>query len=255
VVSLRIFYPFCNNMTHTHLINSLTLSSAMKLAVLFSGGKDSTYAAHLAEVGGHEVSIFACMRPARLDSYMFHSVNIHLIPLIAEAQGKPLASASSSGEKEKEVEELKHLIELLDVKGVVTGAIASKYQRDRVNTICQELGIIHLSPLWGKPPEEVLDAEVRSGMEIIITQVAANGLDKSWLGRLINLKTAEELKKLSELYGINICGEGGEYESLVVDAPWFRKRLEVTKTEIVWEGTSGSYIVKDARLSPKVHKG
>jgi uncharacterized protein (TIGR00290 family) len=84
--------------------------SAMKLAALFSGGKDSTYAAYLAEKEGHEVSIFACMRPARLDSYMFHGVNIHLVPLVAEAQGKPLALAPSSGEKEKEVEELKHFI-------------------------------------------------------------------------------------------------------------------------------------------------
>lgn len=227
----------------------------MKLAALFSGGKDSTYAAHLADVGGHEVSIFACMRPARLDSYMFHSVNIHIVPLVAEAQGKPLASAPSSGEKEKEVKELKHLIELLDVKGVVTGAIASKYQRDRVNAVCQELGIIHLSPLWGRPQEEVLDAEIRSGMEIIITQVAANGLDESWLGRRINLRAAEELKKLSESYGINICGEGGEYESLVIDAPWFEKRLVLNKTEVVWEGTSGSYLIHEAHLSPKAHKG
>ena len=227
----------------------------MKLAALFSGGKDSTYAAHLAEKGGHEVSIFACMRPARGDSYMFHAVNIHLTPLVAEAQGKPLASAPSSGEKEKEVEELKRLIEILDVKGVVSGAIASKYQRDRVNQICAELGITHLSPLWGKAPQELLEAEIKSGMEIIMIHVAANGLDKSWLGRRIDIKAAAELAKLAERYGINVCGEGGEYESLVVDAPWFRKRLEIDKAEVIWEGTSGTYSVQGAHLAPKVHKG
>lgn len=227
----------------------------MKLAALFSGGKDSTYAAHLAEKGGHDVSIFACMRPARGDSYMFHGVNIHLTPLIAEAQGKPLASAPSSGEKEKEVDELRRLIELLDVKGVVTGAIASNYQRDRVNRVCGELGIIHLSPLWGKSPQEVLDAEIKSGMEIVMVHVAANGLDKSWLGRRIDKKAAEELAKLHERYGINVCGEGGEYESLVVDAPWFRKRLVIEEVETIWEGTSGTYAVKHAHLAPKAHKG
>ena len=227
----------------------------MKLAALFSGGKDSTYAAHLAEKGGYEVSIFACMRPARGDSYMFHGVNIHLTPLAAEAQGKPLASAPSSGEKEKEVEELKHLIELLDVKGVVSGAIASKYQRDRVNQICAELGITHLSPLWGKEPQELLEAEIKAGMEIIMVHVAANGLDKSWLGRHIDMNSAAELAKLGERYGINVCGEGGEYESLVVDAPWFRKRLEIEKAEVIWEGTSGTYTVQRAHLAPKAHKG
>ncbi len=227
----------------------------MKLAALFSGGKDSTYAARLAEKGGHEVSIFACMRPARGDSYMFHGVNIHLAPLLAEAQGKPLASAPGSGEKEKEVEELKHLVELLDVEGVVSGAIASKYQRDRVNQICADLGIAHLSPLWGKDPQEVLEAEIRSGMEIIMVHVAANGLDRGWLGRRIDLRAAAELAKLGERYGLNVCGEGGEYESLVVDAPWFGKRLEIEKAEVVWEGTSGTYAVRGAHLAPKAHKG
>jgi diphthine-ammonia ligase len=225
----------------------------MKLAALFSGGKDSTYAAYLAEKGGHEVSIFACMRPARGDSYMFHGVNIHLTPLVAEAQGKPLASAPSSGEKEKEVEELKRLIELLDVKGVVSGAIASNYQRDRVNQICAELGITHLSPLWGKDPQQLLEAEIKSGMEIILVHAAANGLDKSWLGRRVDKKAAEELARLSEKYGINVCGEGGEYESLVVDAPWFKKRLVIEDADVIWEGTSGTYAVKNAHLAPKIH--
>jgi ABC transporter with metal-binding/Fe-S-binding domain ATP-binding protein len=223
----------------------------MKLAALFSGGKDSTYAARLAEKGGHEVSIFACMRPARGDSYMFHGVNIHLAPLLAEAQGKPLASAPSSGEKEREVEELKSLVELLDVEGVVSGAIASKYQRDRVNQICADLGIAHLAPLWGRDPQELLEAEIRSGMEIIMVHVAANGLDGGWLGRRIDMRAAAELAKLGERYGLNVCGEGGEYESLVVDAPWFGKRLEIKRAEAVWEGTSGTYVVHEAALRPK----
>ena len=227
----------------------------MKLAALFSGGKDSTYAAYLAEKGGHDVSIFACMRPARSDSYMFHGVNIHLTPLVAEAQGKPLASAPSSGEKEKEVEDLKHLLELINVKGVVSGAIASKYQRDRVNQICADLGITHLSPLWGKDPQQLLEAEIKSGMEIIMVHVAANGLDKSWLGRRIDGKAAEELVRLSEKYGINVCGEGGEYESLVVDAPWFKKRLIIEDAEVIWEGTYGTYVVRSTHLAPKAHKG
>ena len=223
----------------------------MKLAALFSGGKDSTYSAYLAGKGGHNISIFACIKPARQDSYMFHSVNINMVPLAAEAQGKPLASAPSSGEKETEVEDLRQLIELLHVDGVVSGAIASSYQRDRVNAVCRALGIAHLSPLWDRPPAEVLSAEIKSGMEIVMTHVAAAGLDRSWLGRRIDNGAAEELGKLSERYGLNVCGEGGEYETLVVDAPWFIKRIETTRTEIIWEGTSGTYRIHEARLVPK----
>jgi len=223
----------------------------MKLAALFSGGKDSTYAAYLEEKGGQEVSIFACMRPARGDSYMFHGVNIHLTPLLAEAQGKPLASAPSSGEKDMEVEELRRLIELLNVKGIISGAIASNYQRDRVNIICSELGISHLSPLWGKDPQELLETEIKSGMEIIMTHVAARGLNQEWLGRRIDMKAAAELKILGERYGVNVCGEGGEYESLVVDAPWFKKRLEIKKAQVFWENTSGTYMINEANLHSK----
>jgi diphthine-ammonia ligase len=223
----------------------------MKLAALFSGGKDSCYAAYLAENSGHEVSIFACMCPVRCDSYMFHGVNIHLAPLVAEAQNKPIASAPSSGEKDREVEELKHFIELLDVDGIVTGVIASSYQRDKVNQVCAELKIVHISPLWGKDSQEVIEAEIKSGMEIVMVHVAANGLDKSWLGRHIDMKAAKDLAKLHEQYGINVCGEGGEYESLVIDAPWFTRRLELEKTEIVWEGTSGTYMVGEATLRSK----
>jgi diphthine-ammonia ligase len=223
----------------------------MKLAALFSGGKDSTYSAYLAGKGGHDVSIFACIRPARMDSYMFHGVNIDMVPLSAEAQGKPLVLAPSSGEKEKEVEDLKRLIELLHIDGVVSGAIASSYQRDRVNAVCRALGIAHVSPLWGKSPVEVLTNEIKSGMEIVMTHVAAAGLDRSWLGRRIDVRAAEELEKLSKRYGLSICGEGGEYETLVVDAPWFTKRIDPTKTEVIWEGTSGTLKIHEARLASK----
>jgi diphthine-ammonia ligase len=137
------------------------------------------------------------------------------------------------------------------VKGVVTGAIASNYQRDRIDTICSELEITHLSPLWGKDPQELLETEIESGMEIIVTHVAARGLDKQWLGRRLDMKAAAELKILSERYGVNVCGEGGEYESLVVDAPWFKKRLEIKKAEVFWEDTSGTYIINEATLRDK----
>ncbi len=223
----------------------------MKLAGLFSGGKDSTYSVHLVGRGGHEVSILACIRPARADSYLFHGVNIDMVPFAAEAQGKPLALAPSSGEKEKEVEDLKRLIELLRVDGVVSGAIASSYQRDRVDAVCRSLGITHVSPLWGRHPAEILANEIKAGMEIVMTHVAAAGLDKSWLGRRIDKRAAEELGRLSSRYGLNVCGEGGEYETLVVDAPWFIKRIETVRTEVVWEGTSGTFMIHEARLVTK----
>ena len=223
----------------------------MKLAGLVSGGKDSIYSVHLAENGGYDIPILACMYPSRLDSWMFHSINIQIAPLLAEALDKHLASASTSGEKERELEDLKCLVSYLDVDGVVTGAIASNYQYARVNKICRELSLINVSPLWGKDPREVLAAEIDSGMEIIMTAVAAKGLDQNWLGKRIDEKSVSELSKLSERHEFNICGEGGEYETTILDAPWFNKRIEVLETETTWDGTSGTYFIKEARLVGK----
>ena len=226
----------------------------MRVAALFSGGKDSTYAAHLAEEESHVVDCLVCMEPARPDSWMFHTINLNLTPLLAEAMGKRLVTAPTSGEKEKELKALRETLSTLDVDGVVTGALASTYQKSRVDAICQDLGLAHLSPLWGRDPKEVLWEELAVGMEIILTAVAAAGLDEGWLGRRLDEKAARELGRLNERYRLNVCGEGGEYESLVLDAPWFRSRLKIIEATKEWDGSSGVYRVKRARLVPKLHK-
>lgn len=226
----------------------------MRVAALFSGGKDSTYAARLAEMQSHEVAFLVSMEPARPDSWMFHSVNIRLAPLLAEAMGKRHVSAATRGEKEVELDDLAAALGGLGVEGVVSGAVASTYQRRRVDAICRRLGLAHVAPLWGRRQDEVLAEEGAAGMEIIITAVAARGLDSSWLGRTLDEEAIGELVDLGRKYGLNVCGEGGEYESLVLDAPWFRSKLEIIEATKEWDGSSGVYRVKQARLVPKLHK-
>jgi predicted ATP pyrophosphatase (TIGR00289 family) len=223
----------------------------MRVAALFSGGKDSTYAAHMAEDRGYEVAFLASIEPARPDSWMFHSVNIHLAPLIAEAMGKRHVSAASRGEKEGEIDDLATVLCGLGVEGVVSGAVASTYQRSRVDAVCRRLGLTHVAPLWGRRQDDVLAEEVAAGMKVIVTAVAAMGLDGGWLGRALDEEAVRGLVSLGGRYGLNVCGEGGEYESLVLDAPWFRSRLEIIKASAEWDGTSGVYRVKRARLVPK----
>jgi ABC transporter with metal-binding/Fe-S-binding domain ATP-binding protein len=216
----------------------------MRLASLFTGGKDSVYATHLAAGTGETVTHLVSMRPRRPDSWMFHSVNLHLAPLSAEALGIPLVQAETSGEKEEEMKDLKGVLSRLSVDGIVSGAIASTYQRSRIERICQELGITSITPLWGREPAQLLDEMINSGMVILITAVAALGLDESWLGRTLNHAALKELVDLSRRYGINVCGDGGEMETLVLDAPFFRKRLRILRTEKSWEADSGSLFVE-----------
>jgi ABC transporter with metal-binding/Fe-S-binding domain ATP-binding protein len=224
----------------------------MRLASLFSGGKDSTYAAHLASLRGDEVAYLVTMRSQREDSWMFHTVNVHLAPTLARALGIESMMVETPGEKERELDDLSRALEGMDVDGIVTGAVASTYQKSRVDNICDELGLEHVAPLWGRSSPELLDEVLEARMEVIITAVAARGLDEGWLGRALNQATSEELKGLSRRYGFDVCGEGGEMETLVLDAPWFCSRLEIVRARKIWDGVRGRYLVEEARLNSKV---
>jgi ABC transporter with metal-binding/Fe-S-binding domain ATP-binding protein len=223
----------------------------LRLAALFSGGKDSTYATHLARGMGHNVSYLVTMLPTRDDSWMFHTVNISLAPLVAKAMGIESVTVDSSGEKEGELQDLESAIAKLNVDGLVTGAIASTYQRSRVDAICSELEIEHVAPLWGRESSDLVHEMIARGMSIIVSAVAAMGLDEKWLGRTIDMDALEELKSLSERYGVDVCGEGGEMETLVLDAPWFTSRLEIASAKPEWDGVRGSLRVEEARLIKK----
>lgn len=223
----------------------------MRLAALVSGGKDSTYALYAALEGGHEVEVLVAMAPPSPESYMYHYPNMHIMPLYAEACGIPLVMEPTSGEEEKELDDLERVLSGLDVEGVCTGAVASVYQKSRIERVCDGLGLDVLSPLWGCDPRAKL-LEVAQLMDIIIVRVSAMGLEREWLGRTLDQRAARELIYLSELYGIHPMGEGGEYETLVLDAPFFSKRIDVISASSTWERDSGTYVVDDAQLGEKV---
>ncbi len=222
----------------------------MKLAALISGGKDSSFAIYRALKEGHIVTDLVTIVPENEDSYMFHSANIHLTGLISEACGIPLTSVASSGEKENELDDLKEALSRVNVEGVAVGAIASEYQASRVQRICEELGIIMYAPLWHNEPESLL-REMTGLMDIRIVKVAAGGMDGSWLGRRFDEKLIEDLLALNRKYRVHIAGEGGEYETLVLDAPYYKKRINLIETENVWRGDHGMMRVIRAELGRK----
>jgi predicted ATP pyrophosphatase (TIGR00289 family) len=222
----------------------------MKLAALISGGKDSMFSIHRALQAGHEVTHLVTIIPDNKDSYMFHSANIHLTELISGACGIPLVSETSSGEKEKELSDLKRALSHVDVEGVIAGAIESEYQASRVRNICDELGLELYAPLWHNEPESLV-REMAGCMDIRMVKVAAGGLDESWLGRRFDDKLVDDLLALHRKYRIHLAGEGGEYETLVLDAPFFRKRIELLEVERVWMGDHGMLRVVKAGLVGK----
>lgn len=223
----------------------------MRVAVLATGGKDSVLALHRVLNEEYEVRYLVSMIPLREDSWMFHYPNIRLVDLFADAVEIPLVKAETSGVKEKEVEDLKCLIEKLDVEGIVSGAVASNYQKTRIEKICRQLSLKSVMPLWHEKELHILNEILDLKFEVIITGVCAYGFDKEWLGKKINEKTVKALKELNIKYGVSLVGEGGEYETLVLDAQFFRKRIKIIKAEKVWENQSGYFLVTKAKLESK----
>jgi predicted ATP pyrophosphatase (TIGR00289 family) len=191
------------------------------------------------------------MLSERSDSYMFHFPNIHLTDYVAKALEIPLVKAKTSGIKEKELDDLKTLLASLDVDGVVTGAIASTYQKQRIDNICAELGIASVAPLWHQEPLDLMKELIEKKFKVILVGVSAHGLDQTWLGKEINNETLEKLVQLNKKYQISLVGEGGEYESLVLDAPIYKKRIEIIEAETSYENSSGVLTIKQAKLVNK----
>ncbi len=223
----------------------------MKLASLHSGGKDSAFSLYLAEQMGHEVPVLVNIVPQDEASWIFHTPNLGVLPLMAESMGKRLVTAPSSGSEEGDMEGLRNALEGLDVDGVVTGAIWSDYQWDRMELVCGDLGLKVVSPLWRKDQDMVMDELLSSGIRAIIVGCYAEGLGEEWLGREIDREAAEELKKIRAKTGISILGEGGEYESLTVDSPLYGRPLSLDSCEKEWSRSGGTLRVRAASLAPR----
>ncbi len=198
----------------------------MRVVVLFSGGKDSTYALHYAQQQGFEVVCLLNVVSRNRESYMYHTLNSDRVPEQARAIGVRLYQLKTEGVKEEEVEDLKKMLKKLKleegIEGVVSGALASDYQKTRIERICDDLDLASITPMWHVNPEAYMRAVIDAGFDVRIAGVFADGLDDSWIGKKIDEATVQRLRRLN----IHIAGEGGEYETMVVDGPEFKMSLK-----------------------------
>ncbi|XP_065617424.1 uncharacterized protein LOC136062372 [Quercus suber] len=214
----------------------------MKVVALVSGGKDSCYAMIKCIQYGHQVVALANLMPADdsvddLDSYMYQTVGHQIIVSYAECMGLPLFRRRIRGSSRHqnlsyrmtvgdEVEDMFILLnevkrQIPSVTAVSSGAIASDYQRLRVESVCSRLGLVSLAYMWKQDQSLLLQEMITNGIVAITVKVAALGLDPTkHLGKDIGFLKSY-LHKLKEMYGINVCGEGGEYETLTLDCSLF----------------------------------
>lgn len=226
----------------------------MRLGVLFSGGKDSTLALHYA-AENEEVVCLITLVSENKESYMFHTPNIDISILQSQALGLPQITKVTQGKKEEELLDLEDAIakaaEKYQIEGVVTGAIESVYQAERVQRICYRLDLWCFNPLWKHDQKELLEELLEKKFEVIISGIFAYPLDEKWLGKQIDNKIINNLIGLQQKYGISPSGEGGEIETTVLDSPLFQKKIEILDFDIEANGNSGVLKIKQARLLPK----
>ncbi|MFH0954616.1 MAG: diphthine--ammonia ligase [Candidatus Micrarchaeota archaeon] len=239
--------------TKSDYLNTFFQTQNQRLGALVSGGKDGWYAALIQKSKHYTIDALITIQSQNKDSYMFHTPNVKLVKLQSKASEIPLVLQKTRGNKEIELKDLKKAIQTaqkrFSLDGIVNGALFSNYQRERIEKICDELGLKIYSPLWHKNQEHELKELVRKKFEVTFSSIACAGLDKTWLGKTLTERTILELQKLHEKFGINMAGEGGEYETLVLDCPLFKKKIVVQKSETKMQNEcTGEWVVKKEKL-------
>jgi diphthine-ammonia ligase len=228
-----------------------------RVGALFSGGKDSTFAAYLAS-RRDDLRCLITVFPENRASYMFHYPNLKWTSLQAQAAGLPQVTGHTAGVKEAELTDLASVLaeakRRFGLEGVYTGALASVYQKSRVENACADLRMECISPLWRSDPEHHLRRLLSERFDVMVVAVAALGLGREWLGRRLDERRVDELVNLAAKFKFHVGFEGGEGETFVLGCPMFARRIEVTRSVAHWEGDSGYLEILDASLGGGVTK-
>ena len=228
----------------------------LKVGCLFYGGKDSTFSLYLAKQWGLTIKCLLTLIPKSEDSYLFHYPNIWITKIQSQVLQIPIITKKIySSSIDEEYKELDQLIEKakdeFHLNGIVHGGISSNFQKNKFYKICEKHSLILISPLWQVDQYDYMNKLLTNNFTIQIIGVSAMGLEANWLGTIITPINLQNLILLSKKYGFNISFEGGEAETLVLDCPIFRKRLEIRKSKTKWDGQRGIVEISDIVLLDK----
>ena len=226
----------------------------MKLACLFSGGKDSTYAIHLAKKQGHDIVCLLSVFTKSEESHLLHHPNLKWTKLQSESMNIPqLTIHSNADETSDELIVIEKLLQNakdnFQIDGLVHGGIKSKFQKEKFETLCLKLNLVCIAPLWEMDPKKYMNELIDSNFDFMMITVSSDGLDDQWLGKLILKSDIAILNNLSDKFGFNLNFEGGEAETFVIDCPLFSNPIKVNEFTKNWDGYRGRFEIVDAELN------
>jgi len=225
----------------------------MRLAALFSGGKDSTFAIHKAKQLGHDVVCLLTSIPESPESTLLHHPNMKWTKLQSTSMELPqLLEQNFSVDVSAEIQSLENLFKKalseFGIEGIVHGGIQSNFQRNHFEQTARSLNLQMITPLWGVDSKTYMNELLNEKFQFIVTSVSADGLDNTWLGKIIEKNDLEVLEKLSQKFGFNMNFEGGEAETFVVNCPLFKHSINILKSQTIWDGYRGRFEIVEADL-------
>lgn len=224
----------------------------MRCVALLSGGKDSVLATEVARQQGRDVVAALVLRPAEDDAWLFHTPNLDVAAAVGECMGLPVIEAPCSTGPDAEVEDLQAALAAVQrahgVKGVVSGALASEYQRTRIERVGHALGLRTFTPLWHKDVDAYMQTFLGPGWDVRFARVACDGMDASWAGARLDARAVAFLRGLRSRP--HLAGEGGEYETLVLAAPGWQRRIEVDAADVEATASRATWRVRRWRIVP-----
>ncbi len=223
---------------------------------MYSGGKDSNYAVKHALDKGWNIKYLLSVKPTRTDCYLFHYATVEHTKLQAETLGmKHYLLGCSVADPKQEAEIVRQFVASNEkVDAVVLGGTG--LQATQIRSIQEALrshGVEVFAAHSGQDHFEVLKQMINDGFEIMITQVASEGLPQ-WLGKTITKDNITQLEEDANKFGFHVGGEGGYYDSFVVNAPTFNKKIVVETEQVMEDQYSGHVLIKKAKLVEKAEQ-
>ena len=212
------------------------------VAASFSGGKDSTYALYEALKEGLNVTHLLFINTGS----KAHLDNKWVLKLVSEAVDIPALTVN------KELPTIRKALRKLEADTLVSGVMTTPEHMDWYQELCNPIQVRHFAPLWGKDPLVALDEMKQLGFHMLVIEVdTALGSNANWLGKEIDDTMLSELKQLKSRQQINPIGEWGEYHTIVLDCPIYKKRINILESEITWKKSKGYFTIKKAELQSK----
>jgi diphthine-ammonia ligase len=223
----------------------------MKVVAAWSGGKDSCFAHYKAKNSGYDVVSLLTFMESETHSN-FHAINSALLDAQAKAVGVPLAKiiTTPSTYEQQFKETLLHFKKSQGVEGLVTGDIyeVANHEERWLERVCREVGLVPIRPLWQGNTTEIFKDYLAAGFKATVVRTKLSVLGEEWLGRELNQQFLDDILKLK---GVDPCGEGGEYHTVVTDGPDFAERIKLVETKRSSRGAFGRLDVLRFAVEPK----